>query len=113
MCDHSLLLNLSNEDTSAGLVTKKKKKKRHSLEAGMHYNQSPSLSSYPLLKICDITEGAGIHFMCDHSLLLDLSNEGTSASLVTKKKKKKKRHSPEAGMHYNKSPSLCCLILLL
>ena len=111
MCDHSLLLDLSNEDTSAGLVTKKKKKKkRHSLEAGMHYNQSPSLSSYPPLKTCDITEGAGIHFMCDHSLLLDLSDEGTSGIVITKKKK---RLSLEAGMQYNQSPSLCRHIILL
>ena len=83
MCDHSLLLDLSDEDTSAGLVTKKKKKKkRHSLEAGIHYNQSPSLSSYPLLKICDITEGAGIHFMCDHHSLLLSNHMNASPSLT-------------------------------
>lgn len=33
--------------------------------------------------------------MCDHSLLLDLSNDSTSGSVVTKKKK---GHSLESGM---------------
>ena len=47
--------------------------------------------------------------MCDHSLLLDLSDEGTSGGVITKKK----RLSLEAGMHHNQSPSLCCHIILL
>ena len=56
-----------------------------------------------LWKQCDMKKGVGIHCICGHSLLLDLSDEGMSGGVITKKKK---RHSLEAGMHYNLSPSM-------
>ena len=51
-----------------------------------------------LWKECDMKEEARIHCMCNHFLLLDLSDEGTSGGVITKKKK---RRFLEAGMHYS------------